>query len=199
MKAELVYYYGAMGCGKTRELLKVMHSRQEDGFSVVIMKPLLDKKGGDSVESRDSSGCKVDFLIGKDDNIYNIISNHLVYNNLNLILVDEAQFFNRHHIDELSDIVDILGVSVMCYGLRADFRGELFEGSKRLFEIADNILEIERQCSCGNKKIYNMRLENGIPVFEGEQIAIDGVDATYDAKCRNCYKKLKRKYNKLKR
>ena len=194
MNSELTFYYGAMGCGKTRELLKVMHSKTEDGFNVVIMKPQIDKKGGDSVSSIDESTCKVDFLIKKEDNIYLEISKYLIDNNLDFILVDEAQFLETHHIDELSDIVDILGISVICYGLKADFKGNLFIGSKRLLEISDNIIEMERQCSCGRKKIYNMRVINGIPVFEGEQVAIDGVEATYEATCRSCYKKLKKKY-----
>ena len=194
MNSELTFYYGAMGCGKTRELLKVMHSKTEDGFNVVIMKPQIDKKGGDSVSSRDESTCKVDFLIKKEDNIFLEISKYLIDNNLDFILVDEAQFLETHHIDELSDIVDILGISVICYGLKADFKGNLFIGSKRLLEISDNIIEMERQCSCGRKKIYNMRVINGIPVFEGEQVAIDGVEATYEATCRSCYKKLKKKY-----
>jgi thymidine kinase len=171
-----------------------MYSKKEDGFSVVVMKPFVDKKGGESITSRDKSEYKVDFVIRDEDNIYNIISRYLIDNNLDFILVDEAQFLGKHHIDELSDIVDILGISVICYGLRTDFKGELFEGSKRLFEVSDTFIELERQCSCGKKKIYNMRMENGIPVFSGEQIAIDGVEATYESKCRSCYKRMKRKY-----
>ena len=196
MQGELNYYYGAMGCGKTRELLKILHSKKEDGFNVALIKPKLDKKGENYIVSRDKNKYKVDFLIEDKDNIYIEICKYLIDNSLDFILVDEAQFLNKHHIDELSDIVDILNITVLCYGLKADFKGELFEGSKRLLEISDNIIELERQCSCGRKKIYNMRLENGIPVFSGDQIMIDGIDATYEAKCRSCYKKLKKKYNK---
>ena len=198
MNAELTFYYGSMGCGKTRELLKVSHSKKEDGFGVAIMKPEVDKKGGKYLVSRDESEQKVDFLIKSKDNIYLEISKYLVNHNLNFVLVDEAQFLESHHIDELSDVVDILGISVICYGLKADFKGNLFTGSKRLLEISDNIIEMERQCSCGRKKIYNMRVVNGIPVFEGEQVAIDGVEASYEATCRSCYKKLKKKSNSKK-
>lgn len=152
MKAELTFYYGSMGCGKTRELLKVLHSKREDGFSVVVMKPSVDKKGDKALVSRDDSEHTVDFLINPKDNIYMKISEYLVHHNLNFILVDEVQFLKKHHIDELSDVVDILGVSVICYGLRTDFKGNLFSGSRRLFEIADNIVELERQCGCGRKK-----------------------------------------------
>ena len=111
-------------------------------------------------------------------------------------MVDEAQFLEKHHIDELSDIVDIFGINVYCYGLRTDFKTSLFEGSQRLFEISDELEPIDRQCNCGNKKIFNMRVENGIPVFDGEQIAIDGIDAQYESVCRKCYKKEKKRYQK---
>jgi len=107
--------------------------------------------------------------------------------------VDEAQFLEAHHVEELSDVVDILGITVICYGLRTDFRGYLFEGSKRLFEMADPLEAITRQCSCGNNKIYNMRLLDGVPVFEGEVIAIDGIEATYESVCRKCFKDAKKR------
>lgn len=196
--AELTFHYGVMGCGKTRELMKVMYSKSEDGFSVVIMKPVVDKKAGKKISSRDDSKKEVDFLIKGKDNIYLEVSKYLVKNKLDFILVDEAQFLEKHHVDELSDIVDILGISVICYGLKADFRGELFVGSKRLLEIADNITSMERMCSCGRKKIYNMRLINGKPVFDGDVVAIDGIDASYEAKCRYCYKNAIKEYNKNK-
>ena len=112
---------------------------------------------------------------------------------MDYILVDEAQFLSPTHINQLSDIVDVLGIDVLCYGLRTDFQGYLFPGSKRLFEVADKLTEIRRKCSCKNNKTYNMRLENGIPVFEGEQIAIDGVDATYKSVCRKCFKNEQKK------
>lgn len=144
MEAKLKFYYGAMGCGKTRELLKVMHSKMEDGFSIVLMKPKVDKKGLENIVSRDESKCKVDFVIKDKDNIYLEISKYLMNHNLNFILVDEVQFLRKQHIEQLSDIVDILGISVFCYGLKTDFMGELFEGSKRLLEIADDIVELER-------------------------------------------------------
>ncbi len=194
MQAELNFYYGPMGCGKTRELLKTMHSKKEDGFSVAILKPTIDKKGDDNIVSRDNNKYKADFLVNPTDNVYLMMCRYLTEHNVDFLLVDEAQFLNKQQVDDLSNIVDLLNITVICYGLKTDFKSELFEGSKRLIEISDNIREIERQCSCGNKKIFNMRLENNIPVFDGEQIMIDGVEATYESKCRNCYKKLRKKY-----
>lgn len=196
MEAKLKFFYGAMGCGKTRKLQGDYYSKVEDGFEVIIIKPIIDTKGDNNTLARDGSKFETKFLIKKKDNIYSMIANYLTENNLDFILVDEAQFLNKHHVDELSDIVDILGVNVLCYGLRTDFKTNLFEGSKRLFEISTELEPIDRQCSCGNKKIFNMRLENGVPVFDGEQIAIDGVDALYKSVCRNCYKNAKKKNKK---
>ena len=196
MEAKFKFFYGSMGCGKTRKLQGDYYSKVEDGFEVIVIKPTIDKKGDTKTLARDGGTIDTKFLIGKEDNIYQIIANYLINNNLDFILVDEAQFLNKHHVDELSDIVDILGVNVLCYGLRTDFRTNLFEGSKRLFEISTELEPINRQCGCGNTKIFNMRIENGIPVFDGEQIAIDGVDALYKSVCRNCYKNAKKKIRK---
>ena len=193
MKIDLKFCFGAMGCGKTRKLQGDYYGKKEDGFEVIVIKPSIDKKADNNTLARDGESLKTDFLIYPDTNIYILIAKYLLEHNLDFILVDEAQFLKKEQVDQLSDIVDILGINVICYGLRTDFRGELFPGSKRLFEIAGPIEVISRQCSCGNNKTYNMRLENGIPVFEGEQIAIDGIDATYESVCRKCYKNAKKR------
>lgn len=193
MEVKLKFFYGAMGCGKTRRMQGDYYSKLEDGFSVIIIKSNVDKKADADTLARDGSRLPSEFLIGKDDNIYNIIANYLIDNNLDFILVDEAQFLRKDHIDQLVNIVDILGINVYCYGLRTDFQTNLFSGSKRLFEVADELIAINRQCSCGNVKIYNMRLENDVPVFSGEQIAIDGIDARYDSVCRRCYNNVRKK------
>lgn len=198
MQTYLKFCFGAMGCGKTRKLQGDYYSKMEDGFEVIVIKPSIDTKGENTTLARDGGMIPTDFLIRKEDNIYLIIANYLIEHNLDFILVDEAQFLEPNQIEQLSDIVDVLGINVICYGLRTDFKGELFAGSKRLFEMADPIEVITRQCSCGNNKIYNMRLENEIPVFEGEQIAIDGIDATYQSVCRKCYKNAKKKVLKTK-
>lgn len=192
-QAYLKFCFGAMGCGKTRKLQGDYYSKVEDGFDVIVVKPVVDTKGEANTLARDGGTIETSFLIKKEDNIYFMVANYLLEHAVDFILVDEAQFLEAHHVEELSNVVDVLGVNVICYGLRTDFRGYLFEGSKRLFEMADPLEAITRQCSCGNNKIYNMRLENGIPVFEGEQIAIDGIDATYESVCRKCYKDAKKK------
>lgn len=193
MSAKLEFYYGAMGCGKTRKLQGDYYSKIEDGFEAIIIKPTIDKKAGSNILSRDGGSIKVDLLIDRDDNIYQTIAMYLLEHNLDFILVDEAQFLSKEQVDLLTEITDVLGINVYCYGLRTDFKGNLFEGSKRLFEVSDNIIGLSRQCSCGENKIYNMRLENNIPVFNGEVIAIDGIEATYKSVCRKCYKSEKKK------
>ena len=199
MEVKLKFFYGAMGCGKTRKMQGEYYSKVEDGFNVIIIKPSIDKKADSDTLARDGGKLATTFLIDSGDNVYNIIAEYLVDNNLDFILVDEAQFLERHHVDELSNIVDILGINVYCYGLRTDFMTNLFEGSKRLFEVSDELVSINRQCSCGNNKIYNMRIEGNKPVFSGEQIAIDGIDARYEAVCRKCYNNTRKKIKVLKK
>lgn len=192
--AKLYFRYGAMGCGKTRDLMKVWHNYNEKEKNVIILKPGVDSKGENKIVSRDNSELEADYIIKKNDNIYNIICNHIVNYNLDCILIDEAQFLERHHVEELTDIVDLLRITVMCYGLRADFQDNLFEGSEALFVYADLIEEMKTICSCGDGATRNVRFVNGVPTFDGEQIAIDGTqNVTYESMCRDCRKKLVRK------
>lgn len=194
IEAKLYFKYGVMGSGKTRDLQKNYYSFTEDGKSVIIMKPQIDTKGEDKVIARDNQSNKVDLLINKDDNIYIIISKYLIDNNLDYILVDEAQFLEKEQIDQLSDIVDYFNIPVICYGIRTDFRNNLFAGGQELFAIADVREEMTKMCSCGNMSIYNVRFDkDDNPVFDGQQVAIDGEDYTYKSMCRRCQKKLKKK------
>ncbi len=195
--AELDFRYGAMGCGKTRDIMKTWYNYNERGKEAIIIKPILDTKANDNINSRDGSQKQVDYLIKSEDNIYTIISNHICNYNLDCILVDEAQFLERHHVEELTDIVDLLDIPVICFGLRADFQDNLFPGSEALFVYADNILEMKTMCECLRPATRNVRFVNGEPSFEGDQIAIDGKDnVTYESMCRVCRKKLVKKINK---
>ena len=195
--AKLYFRYGAMGCGKTRDLMKVWYNYNEKGKEVIVIKPGKDTKGNEKVVSRDNSQLTTDYIIRDNDNIYDMISRHVIDYNLDCILVDEAQFLQRHHIEELTDIVDVLDIPVICYGLRADFQDNLFTGSEALFVYADIIEEMKTICECGDGATRNVRFVNGEVSFTGEQVAIDGVsDTTYISMCRNCRKKLVRKINK---
>lgn len=189
--AKLFFRYGAMGCGKTRDLMKTWYNYKEKEKNVIIIKPGEDTKGDTKIVSRDNSSLETDYMIGKDDNIYSIVVNHIFHNNLDCILVDEAQFLSRHHIEELTDVVDELDISVICYGLRADFRDNLFPGSEALFIYADVIEEMKTICRCGDGATRNVRFVDNIPIFIGDQVAIDGEGkTTYESMCRKCRKKL---------
>lgn len=158
------------------------------------MKPAIDNRDGtDIIKSR--VGLQRECLtIYSDYNLYKIIKNiiekdKVVDNKLQWILVDESQFLTSKHVEELRAVVDDFDINVMCYGLRTDFQTHLFEGSKRLFELADNIEEMKISCECGRKAIINARFnENGEIVLNGEQILIGGEDI-YKPLCSKCYSK----------
>ncbi len=203
--AKLYFRYGAMNSGKSSLLLQVAYNYEERDQSVMVIKPKADKKGNDYIVSRGmKSTRKVDYLPDKDDNIYEFVKNKLVtmaknkkdlkknwrfVDFISCILVDEAQFLERHHIDELAKIVNVFKIPVICYGLRSDFQTKAFPGSLRLFEIADEIEELITICRCGSKARFNARKIDGKFVKEGAQISIDGIDATYESMCRSCYMK----------
>ena len=198
--AKLYFRYGAMGCGKTRDIIKVWYNYHEKGKEAIIIKPIIDTKGSDKIISRDQSELKTDYLIGQNDNIYDIICKHIYNYNLDCILVDEAQFFLKHHIRELVDVVDELNIPVICYGLRADFQDNLFPGSAALFAYADIIEEMKTICECGEGATRNVRFVNGEVVFTGDQVAIDGrEEVTYISMCRKCRNKLEKENNKVKK
>lgn len=200
--AKLYFKFGAMKSGKSMDLIKTWYNYNEKGMQVIIIKPGDDKKAGENIQSRANGELKADYVVPRDVSIYDIISNHVIYNNLDCILVDESQFLSKEQVDELAEVVDKFNIPVICYGLRADAFTHLFEGSKRLFEVADVLEELKAVCTCGDKATHNLRLDriNGelIPVFSGPQISIDGIDSSYDSVCRPCYRKLRRSYEKKK-
>ena len=185
-QAYLKFCYGAMGCGKTRKLQGDYYSKIEDGFDAIIMKPIIDTKGDAKTLARDGNMLDVSFLIKKEDNIYLMIAKYLLDYNLDFILVDEAQFLTEKQVDALASIVDNENIPVICYGLKTDFQSHLFEGSKRLLEIANVIEEIPTICWCGKKAIMNARVIDGKMVDEGSQILLGG-NESYTSLCRKHY------------
>ena len=157
--AKLYFFYGAMNSGKTTRILQCEYNYKEQGMRAVIMKPQTDTKGNDKIVSRIGSSKKVDYLIKKDENIFDLLVNE--YGHVDLLLVDEAQFLTTRQVNQLMDIVVDLDIPVMCYGLRTDFKGNGFPGARRLLEIAHELTEIKTICECGKKAMFNVRLMDG--------------------------------------
>jgi len=193
--SKLYFRYGAMNSGKSTHLMQVAYNYEERGMKVIILKPKVDKKGGNTLVSRLGVNRQVDLLISEEENIFNTIDNYLKENReIDCILVDEVQFMKKKQIDELFQIAVEIDIPIICYGLRTDFRMDGFEGSARLLLVAHSIEEMKTICACGQKAIFNGRKINGKFVFEGEQIAIDEQDdVRYESLCGHCYYKYKQK------
>ncbi len=192
--AKLYFRYGAMNCGKTALLLQAAYNYESRNMKVLVLKPSVDTKGGDSIVSRIGLERKVDHLIEPTENIYNYLKN---IKDISCIFVDEAQFLKRKQVDDLLRIVIDKEIPVICYGLRTDFNTNGFEGSTRLLEIAHSIEEMKTICECGAKATFNVRMVSGKFVFDGDQVAIDGEqEVTYESLCPKCYYEMKRKGEK---
>lgn len=195
--AKLYFRFSPMNTGKTTSLLMEAHSFESRGINILCIKPSIDNRdGSDVIKSR--MGIEREcLLVHPFNDIYEIVKDSVNDKNykLNWILVDECQFLTAQQVDQLRRIVDDFEINVKCYGLRTDFRTKLFEGSKRLFEVADSIEEMKMSCDCGRKAIFNVRYnELGQVVTDGEQILIGGEDI-YKAKCSKCYYEEIRKQN----
>lgn len=195
--AKLNYKYATMNSGKTLDLIRTAHNYEENGFNVIVLKPVIDTKGNDLIVSRVGISRKVDFLIASSDKIVNVLNHKL--NGITCILVDEAQFLEKKQIDELFLISHMTDIEVICYGLRTNFKMESFEGSKRLLEIADELEEIKTMCHCGKIARYVGRKVNDVYVLEGKEVIIDGEDnVQYIPLCGECYLLNVNKYEKEK-
>ncbi len=189
--AKLYFKYGAMGSSKTAQALTAKFNYEERGMKVWLIKPKTDSRDGDGLlRSRIGlfSACE---MLEKDADIYEIFKER--GGACDVIITDECQFFTALQIDELRKIVDEYSVPVMCFGLRTDFKTKLFQGSARLFEIADSISEIKTICDCGSKATVNARFDSqGKLVTHGTQVVIGG-NERYLAMCHKCYaERLKR-------
>lgn len=189
-KGKLYFRYGTMGSAKTAMLLTTAYNFEERAMEHLCMKPRIDtREGGNLIRSRIGIERPCSWIESNTD-IYSFVSKlfkrqgHIV----EWILVDEAQFLSAQQVDQFSRLVDDFGCNVLCYGLRTDFQSRLFEGSRRLFEIADSIEEVKSTCNCGRKTIVNARIDaDGNFVSEGAQVEIGGNDR-YVAVCRKCWR-----------
>ena len=192
--AQLYFRYGAMGCGKTMQLLQVAFNYEERGRKVCVIKPATDTKNGDKLLTRIGPERKTDFCFDRRTNIFNRIKKDFA--KVDCILVDEAQFLTPKQADQLMQVVVELNIPVICYGLRLNFRlsGGGFEGSTRLLQIAHKIEEIKTICECGRKATLNTRWLNGKLVTTGPDVLIDDgkTDIVYKALCPHCYFKYRK-------
>lgn len=184
--AKLYFRYGAMNCGKSTNLLQVAHNYEDQGMKIIVAKPKIDTKGNNKVVSRIGAERKVDLLIDNSMNVFEIVKKK--YKNIDCMLVDEAQFLDPNQVDNLMKIVVELDIPVICYGLRTDFRTQVFPGSLRLLSIAHSLEELKTVCKCGKKAIFVGRYVNGKFTIKGDQVAIDGENnVTYQSLCAKCY------------
>ena len=182
--AQLFFRYGAMNSGKTIEILKVAHNYEEQHKHVVILTSGLDNRDEVGYVSSRIGLRRPAIPIFDETDVYEIVASK---KDIDCVLVDEAQFLKKHHVIELTRIVDELGIPVMTFGLKNDFRNQLFEGSEYLLLYADKIEEMKTICwFCAKKATMNLRIHDGKPVYDGEQIMIGGNEAYFPV-CRKHY------------
>lgn len=187
--AKLYFRYGAMNSGKSTALLQAAYNYEERGHHVLLAKPLIDVKGESLITSRLGVTRSADFTIGVDEDAYArfIAERAATRAVVSCLLVDEAQFLSERQVDDLLRIAVVEGVPVLAYGIRTDFQTVAFPGSRRLLEVAHSLEELKTICRCGRKALFNARKVGDRFVFDGAQVAIDGVDASYESLCGACY------------
>lgn len=191
--AKLYFKYGAMGSSKTAQALITKFNYEERGMKVWLIKPSIDNRDGVATIKSRVGLFEECTAVDKSDNLFEIFTDERI--EADVVIADECQFFTAEQIDSLRRIVDEYDVPVLCFGLRTDFLSHLFEGSRRLFEVADSIAEIKTICECGSKATINARLDgDGRVVTEGSQVMIGG-NESYVAMCHRCWKKKIAKQN----
>lgn len=186
--AQLYFYYSAMNAGKSTALLQSSYNYQERGMRTVVYTAEIDDRfGAGKVSSRIGLSSPARLFNPKTDLFEDIRSEH-AKQPIHCVLVDESQFLTREQVHELSEVVDELDIPVLCYGLRTDFRGELFAGSQYLLAWSDKLVELKTICFCGRKASMVLRLDQaGKPYADGEQVVIGG-NERYVSVCRKHYK-----------
>ncbi|MBD1557879.1 thymidine kinase [Vibrio sp. S9_S30] len=186
--AQMYFYYSAMNAGKSTTLLQSSFNYQERGMNPLIYTAALDDRYGTGKVSSRIGLQSAAQLFNEETDLYTEISQHNAEKKRHCILVDECQFLSRDQVYQLTEVVDKLGIPVLCYGLRTDFLGELFEGSRYLLSWADKLVELKTICHCGRKANMVIRTdEQGNAIAEGDQVAIGG-NERYVSVCRKHYK-----------
>ncbi len=186
--AKLYFRYGAMNSSKTANALMVKFNYEERSQQVMLMKPSVDVRDGPGIMKSRAGLTSACVLLEKTGSPLALVLAQTQVTALHCLIIDEAQFLTKEQVFELTDIVDAYNIPVICYGLRADFLGNLFEGSLWLLALADTIEEVKTICWCGRKAIMNARIKDGVIVRAGEQIVLGG-NEQYISLCRQHWKK----------
>ncbi len=183
--AKLYFRHGTVGSAKTLNLLAVAHNYRSQGKKVLLMKPNLDTRfGKEWIKSRAGLEMQADVLIVNLESMRGID-----YTGIHCVLVDEAQFLSSGVIEELRRVSLDFDIPILCYGLRTDFKSFLFEGSRRLMELADSIEEVKATCHyCNRKSIMNLKHVNGLATNQGPSVDL-GAEEKYLPACYRCYTK----------
>jgi len=191
--AKLYFRYGAMNSGKSTALLQAAYNYEERGQRVLLGKPGVDTKGDDAIVSRLGVTRPADVTFAPADDVRAVFLARRdavraeTGSSLACLLVDEAQFLAPGQIDDLLRIAILDDVPVLAYGIRTDFRTVAFPGSRRLLEVAHSLEELKTICRCGRKAVFTARTVGDRFVFDGDQVAIDGQQVTYESLCGACY------------
>lgn len=176
-----------MNSGKSMAILQMAYNYEENDKRVILVKSVVDTKGGDYLVSRIGPKRKVGIKLDKEDSLLNDKYISLIQKQ-DAILVDEAQFLTKKQVEDLWYIAKEYNISVICFGLKTNFKSEFFEGSKRLFELSDKFKELETICKCGTKARFNARKVNGKYILDGKEVEIDGKEnIEYVPLCGRCY------------
>ena len=190
--SKLYFKYGVMGSSKSAQALMCKFNYEQVGFDVLLIKPSIDTrdKTDQKIVVRSRIGLESEcFAFDKNENLYKFVFSHNQFKPKSVVIVDEANFCTTEQINELKEVSR--HIPVLCYGLLTNFKTELFEGSKRLVEMAESLMEIKAVCECGKKATVNARFVNGNLTLDGDEVMIGG-DETYKAMCYNCYSELKK-------
>ena len=174
--AKLYFYFSAMNAGKTTTMLQSAHNYRERGMRVALLTPKLDHRAGSGVVASRIGLQAEGIAFARDTDLMLLLRANIgAHGPLHCVLVDEAQFLTKSQVWQLSEVVDALRIPVLCYGLRTDFRGELFEGSQYLLGWADELQEIKTICHSGKKATMNVRIDaQGRALQDGPQVEIGG-------------------------
>lgn len=187
--AELKFFFGTMGSGKSTQALQIQHNLATRGLSVILTTQL-DRRAG-QVSSRLGVSAEAE-VVSADTDLYQLALARAEDEGLDALVCDEAQFYEPRQIEQLARVVDFMGVDVFAFGLLTSFQGELFPGTQRLLELADvrSEIQVEARCHCGRRATHNARLLNGTQVYSG-QLKVVGdtpdrsdADVTYELRCR---------------